>query len=1751
MKEAMTTLLATNIFNAFPLPSLLVSVDSTFIIRSVNKAYLDETNKLSEDLLGKSIVNYFAENRLDFASLEQSLREVISTKQTQKLFVQLNDENKIEFENIPVFDENQDISCIIHSLKKRIVSKPKYAENELALLKNNIHEPYVFIDRNLQITSFNQRFVIHAREYLGFDVRPGVSILDMAQPERREIIAEKYRYVLQGHKIQSKVEVKTKNGTILKLSITDSPILNDISEVIGVFITVWDITEQAELEKKQKDQEADFKALIENTPDLIYSINLDFNLITFNTSLSNLILSSTGIKLERGMNIFNLFGGNKRKKYIDILEKVKKEGRCIFEDKFILNTEIVIFEVAVNPIFDENKQFLGVTIFSKNITEQKKIKKQEEEQRTEFKALVDNMTDIVYSLDMNYNFITFNKAMIDVSMSLIGQPPQKGMNLIENFAFGKDEYLLKNLSKASKGKSTRFWYEEHIGNELQIFEVYVNPIFNDDAIQTGFSVLSKVVTEQVKAERAKEKTLHTLNNIMSLSLDVICTIDNQGKFTNINAAIYKLLGYRPEEVIGKLCFDFIYPEDIPMSREIGKKIIDGKGIENFENRYVHKDGRIIDVLWSMRRESKEEVLYCTAKDITEKKAIENVLIESFNRYKYLFENNPAPMLIFDFKTLQIIDCNTEALYTYGYEREEFLQLTIKDIRPKEDIPIILDLTRSEESYGNIHRGVFRHLKKSGEIMMVEVVGHLIELSGKKVGLVQVKDVTDKERALRILKENEEKLRAATIIAKLAYWKLDKDRQFSASDEIFNVLGIQKTCSLDYNSWLNIIHDDDKQLYITAENAAFEGGNEIDVEIRIVLKSETSKWVHIKGKAEKGIKENVIFLEGTLQDISEQKKAQIALQERNFFIETALENLPIGISVNRIDDGVNTLMNKKFEEIYGWPKKVVKDIPTFFENVYPDEAYRAEIFETFMSDINSGDLNRMSWEGVEITTQLGEKRVISAKNIPIYAQNLMISTVIDDTERVKAQKNLIQSNERYNFVTQATSDAIWDWDLVNNTVFRGGGFENIFGHEESGLSSTIESWKAYIHPEDVDRIIGGIQVALDSEVTNWKDEYRYLKANGKYAYVIDKGFILRDNQGKAIRMVGAIQDITERKEKEQLLKLFESVIINNNDAVIISKTESIDESGPKVMYVNQAFTRMTGYTADEILGKTVQILRGPKSDKQELARLNNALRKGEFCEISIIKYKKNGEEFWVNISVMPVADEKGIYSHWIAIEKDITEKVNYERELIEANRKVISTLESIQDGFYSLDKNWIVTYWNKEMENFSQVKREDIIGENFWDYFTKLIQLKFYSEFHRAVAENIPVRFEEYLSLSEQWFEVSAFPSDNGITVYTRDITERKNIEQKIRSERKLLRTLIDNLPDTIYFKDTEARKLISNRVDLSLQGVSNEEEVIGKTDLELYPDKNSCLGYEQDMEILRTGKAIINYEESFKTNDEHLLWLQTSKIPVYDDSKQIIGLLGIGRDITERKLAEQKLESVNKELQKYVQQLLISNAELEQFAYVASHDLQEPLRMVTSFLSQIERKYKDIIDEKGKQYIFFAVDGAKRMRQIILDLLEFSRVGKAEDKLELIDLNELVNEILVLYRKQIKDKKAVILSDTLPSVRTSKSSMRHVFQNLISNSLKYVNTQEGFVPQINIFVKSESNDWIFAIKDNGIGIDSQYFEKIFIIFQRLHSKDEYSGTGIGLAITKKIIENLGGRIWVESEPNHGSTFYFTIPKQLI
>jgi light-regulated signal transduction histidine kinase (bacteriophytochrome) len=259
------------------------------------------------------------------------------------------------------------------------------------------------------------------------------------------------------------------------------------------------------------------------------------------------------------------------------------------------------------------------------------------------------------------------------------------------------------------------------------------------------------------------------------------------------------------------------------------------------------------------------------------------------------------------------------------------------------------------------------------------------------------------------------------------------------------------------------------------------------------------------------------------------------------------------------------------------------------------------------------------------------------------------------------------------------------------------------------------------------------------------------------------------------------------------------------------------------------------------------------------------------------------------------------------------------------------------------------------------------------------------------------------------------------------------------------------------------------------------------------------------------------------------------------------------QDITDEFLLTQSLSKSRDELKILTEDLKIkteqlskSNADLEQFAYAASHDLQEPLRMVTSFLTKLNEKYGELFDEKGKRYLYFAVDGALRMKQLVNDILAFSKVGSAAEALQPVDIQQIIDEIKIMQRSEIELSKARFVCSPMPEVNTLKTPLKQVFSNLVSNALKY--RRADTAPIIEITASETASHYQFLVKDNGIGVSPEYFEKIFIIFKRLHAKDEYNGTGIGLAIVKKNVELLGGRIWIESEPGEGSTFYFTIAK---
>ncbi|MCA6439093.1 MAG: PAS domain-containing protein [Chitinophagaceae bacterium] len=295
---------------------------------------------------------------------------------------------------------------------------------------------------------------------------------------------------------------------------------------------------------------------------------------------------------------------------------------------------------------------------------------------------------------------------------------------------------------------------------------------------------------------------------------------------------------------------------------------------------------------------------------------------------------------------------------------------------------------------------------------------------------------------------------------------------------------------------------------------------------------------------------------------------------------------------------------------------------------------------------------------------------------------------------------------------------------------------------------------------------------------------------------------------------------------------------------------------------------------------------------------------------------------------------------------------------------------------------------------------------------------------------------------------------------------------------------------------------------------------------------------------IQTGKSF-DFEAIIVTAKKRERWVRAIGTTEFNNGK-CIKIFGSFQDIHEKKMSEKQLVAINEKLEIQTKELQRSNEELEQFAFITSHDLQEPLRMISSYMDQLKRKYADKLDDKAIQYIYFATDGAKRMKEIILDLLAYSRANRPDEQKELLNLNEIVLEFSQLRRKLIAEKKASINSSKLPVINTYTAPITQIFHCLLDNALKYA--KENVSPIIDIDVKETTDFWEFSITDNGIGIDPVFFEKIFILFQRLHNRKEYGGTGIGLSIAKRSVEFLGGKIWLSSEPNKGTTFYFTIPK---
>jgi PAS domain S-box-containing protein len=367
------------------------------------------------------------------------------------------------------------------------------------------------------------------------------------------------------------------------------------------------------------------------------------------------------------------------------------------------------------------------------------------------------------------------------------------------------------------------------------------------------------------------------------------------------------------------------------------------------------------------------------------------------------------------------------------------------------------------------------------------------------------------------------------------------------------------------------------------------------------------------------------------------------------------------------------------------------------------------------------------------------------------------------------------------------------------------------------------------------------------------------------------------------------------------------------------------------------------------------------------------------------------------------------------------------------------------------------------------------------------------------------------------------------------LIERKEAESALRHSEALYHSLVESLPIGVFRKDLQGRFTFGNK--RFCDGLGRPiDQILGKTDHDFFPKELADKYAGDDRKVCQTGTIFEDVERHQKPDGEQL-HVHVLKVPIRDVKGNIVETQGMFWDVTARVLAEQSLKRVAQELAR-------SNEELRQFASVVSHDLHEPLRALTSFCRLLQDRYQGRLDATGDEYITFIGDGATRMQELLDDLLEYTRVGTRGKEFQSTNCSAVLDRTLTSLKIALAESGAMVTRDPLPTVLGDPTQLGQLFQNLLANAIKFRGQE---TPRIHVTAQRQGEYWLFSVRDNGIGIDPRDAERIFVIFQRLHTREEYDGTGIGLAVCKKIVERHGGRIWVESRRGQGCLFYFILP----
>jgi len=1267
--------------------------------------------------------------------------------------------------------------------------------------------------------------------------------------------------------------------------------------------------------------------------------------------------------------------------------------------------------------------------------------------------------------------------------------------------------------------------------------------------------------------------------------EVIFETDMTGNITFVNRAGLNEFGYTREHVeAGITLYDLVPPDKHNEIREsIAQAVID-ESSQWVEVPGVRRDGSTFPV--SVRaslivREGVPVGIRGIALNVTERKSAEAALIMSERHTREI--TDALPIVVYEADaTGRIIFVNGTAFDLFGYTREELQErMSLFQLIAPADRKRARRVFRRRMAGEDIGRVEYTGLRKDKKTFPIAIRAVIIRRDGAVGGLRGViLDTTELKRAE------------------------EQTREHAHTMEILNLIVTEGSRSTDVQSFaeaatnltLELMHFDAGAIHLADDDAryahlryaigipdtALEALESIPLTeapyARFLAEAkpffvdghEASCMPHVAKLGLKSLaavplyrRDKIVgaltvgsFSRHTFSQAEQERLAAIgnevgaaianlqadeALKESARRIRGITDALP-ELVYETDATGTFTFVNASCLKMLGYAKEEFEGKLTVFDVIIPQDTDRGR--ESFGHRIDSTELG---WVEFTALRKDGSTLPISVSARPIYHDGVVIGTrgiAADNTLRKRSEERLRESEAYYRaiFESTATGMAILEEDM---TVAMGNSkLEQLTGFRKNDVEG-LKPFTEFVAPEDLERITTYHRARRRDAASAPKEyEFRLLRKDGTRREVFVTAALIPGTK----RSVASIVDVSALKTAQEAVRKQAAMLDAAHDAVM-----TLDPEGT-ITYWNRGAERLYGWTTHEAEGQNANALlytRFPESREALWPKLiESGLWEGELINVT-----RDGVEVTVASSWTLMTDGKDNASAILEISSDITERKKAESALAESEAKLHITFATMADGIVIVGLDYKVTDCNEAILRLTQRSREEIIGKPLLDLFAPEFHLQIFEKHSELLEKGNILNVAKLLRKSGERVDVEANVSliRDAAGQYTasvavlRDVTERKKAELALAESEAKLRITFATMADGIVIAGLDETVTDCNEAILRLTQRSREE-IIGKPFEDLLPPEFRSLIL--DARKFLVGAVLARTEpsrgkkETVRTDSQLLqkngerVDIEANISTIEDASGQPAEFLIVARDVTERKQMEYQLDSSLADLQR-------SNAELEQFAYVTSHDLQEPLRMITSYIQIIEEDYKGKLDADADQYIAFAVEGAKRMHTLINDLLAYSRVGTRGEPFMPVIVSNVLSAAAANLEVAIEESHAVVTHDRLPTVLGDESQLIQLFQNLLGNAIKF---RSDATPMIHIGVEEAKDDWVFSVRDNGIGIDMKYAERIFVVFQRLHAREDYPGTGVGLAVVKKIVERHRGRIWVESEPAKGSTFFFTLPK---